>query len=179
LDLVLVIYFSIKANELAWNKKHFIDIKKFKRTERIWTICGYVAFLLVFALIIHRLWLPNFIESRAQAGYNSCIQGLSGLKAAEETYISVNKKYVGNASREKLGIYMIPGCKNPDGCGNAVEKRIKRNCKDFEIKLSADGLDYMITGTAMGRTKCRICVTKRGYAPENYSGCYGSKVECP
>jgi type II secretory pathway pseudopilin PulG len=139
-----------------------------------------------FLGIIAAIAIPNFLRATDKAHYTRCAQALSGLKVAEEMYLSDNNIYADNSSRERLGMYMIPGCTNPNGCGTRVSDRIKGklgekgNCKDFEIVTmpGPNGIDYQITGTANDRRQCKICVTARGFVPQTYSGC-SSGMQCP
>ncbi len=130
--------------------------------------------------------IPNFLKAMDKARYTRCVQALSGLKVAEEMYISDATQYVDLANVERLGMYMIPSCTNPDGCGTDVSDRIKGtaakqgNCKDFNITTGGDGFTYEIQGTANDRTGCLVCVNATGYLPEKYKDCAkGMAMTCP
>ena len=127
--------------------------------------------------------IPNFLKAMHRAKYNRCAQALTGLKTAQEMYISDYNVYVDDANREWLGPYMIPGC-TTTVCGTEVADRIgttaaPRNCKDFEIISLNNGYDYEIHGTATDKTECKICVTAKGIKPETYAGCPNAGPVCP
>jgi prepilin-type N-terminal cleavage/methylation domain-containing protein len=119
--------------------------------------------------------IPNFMRAMDKARYNSCLQSLTGLKVAEEMYITDNNQYViANADLEKLGMYMIPGCTALDGCAppNDVASKLNNNCKNGGYTVGGTAFDYQIHGTAKDRSNagagCKICVTSRGFIPEKY-----------
>jgi hypothetical protein len=162
-----------------------MDIEQYRKSESIWSkiiIWVCISPLIVFVFFV---LFPPIPRSKDKTQFNRCAQTLSGLKVAEEMYHSDNNKYADNESLEKLGLYMIRGCTHENGCGTAVADQIgtaakPKYCKDYEIKVSANGLDYQITGTAMDRNKCKICVTSKGILPENYSDCSKQmKMKCP
>jgi len=136
--------------------------------------------------ILAAIAIPNFVRAMDKANYTRCMQSLMTLKSAEQMYISDNGNYIGKSAVEKLGMYIIPGCKNPNGCGNAVEERIigksgkGGSCKDFDIVTLSGGGDYKITGTANDRNQCKICVNVNGFLPDKYSDCKPNmQMVCP
>ncbi len=158
-----------------------------KKTESMSRLTGSTAgftlieLMIVVAIIgiLVAVAIPNFLKAMDKARYTRCVQALSGLKVAEEMYISDNNTYIALADVEKLGMYMIPGCTVAAGCGTDVTDRIKGtatkqgNCKDFNITTANGGFTYQITGTANDRTACKICMNAKGYNPEKYKDCAG------
>ena len=179
IDLVLIIVFYLKAYELAWRKNKNIDIIQFEKSERVWNVLATSFMALCIFLICFAVYYPSFLRSTDKAKYNSCLQVLSGLKVAEEMYIADNQIYVDMPDLERLGMYMIPECTNPNGCGHKVRERINNNCKDFSIKALNNGLDYEIKGTAADYSKCKICVTNRGFLPVKYNAVDCAVFKCP
>jgi hypothetical protein len=178
--IILIAHFHGKANELAWNNGSIVNVERFLKFNRISTKFinfGIVIFILFFLYVVSGI--PQNARMMGKVKYNRCLQALSSLKVAEEMYLYDNKGYADNKNLERLGMYMIPDCTKKDGCGNVVDERMKRNCQDFEIKLSNNGLDYQITGTAMDRNRCKICVTPTGFAPERYDSAGCANMVCP
>jgi type II secretory pathway pseudopilin PulG len=147
-------------------------------------IAVFSLFFIIMLGIVAAILIPNILRAREIAEFQNCRQALTGLRDAEEMYMSSNGKYADFASLEKLGMYLIPDCKNKEGCEKAVKEKIKGkngesgSCTDFAIETPDNGLDYRITGTAKTRTGCKICITPRGAMPETYGGCSENAV-CP
>ena len=150
-----------------------------KKKANIKTRTAIIILVILVLLVIVAIKIPSFLFSTDRPKYNRCLQALANLKVAEEMYITDNKRYADMPDLEKLGMYMVPGCTNPNGCGNQLRERIDRNCKDFSIKTLNNGLDYEIKGTAADYSKCKICVTNRGYLPEKYSASGCAVFKCP
>ena len=151
-------------------------MKKKEGTQKGFTL---IELMIVVAIIgiLASIAIPNFLKARDKAMYTKCVSALSGLKVAQEMYISDNGEYA--ADIKELAMYMIPGCTNPNGCGTSVRDRVLNNCKDFEVKIPADGQDYQIIGTAMDRTNCCICVNSKGISQEYYKNCPSCPAQCP
>ena len=64
--------------------------------------------------------IPNFMKAMDKAKYTRCVQALTGLKTAEEMYITDNNMYVYDAGVEELGMYMVVGCTSTAGCTDTV-----------------------------------------------------------
>jgi len=142
-------------------------------------VIGAVVVGLIFILgILAAIAIPNFLRATDKAHYNRCAQALSGLKVAEEMYISDKNVYASDI--EKLGMYMIPGCTVADGCGTAVKDRINKNCKPDTVNIEVinQGTDYTIKANAMDHRSCAICVSPKGYIPVAYEQCSDS-FQCP
>ncbi|HOC90990.1 MAG TPA: hypothetical protein PKH33_01335 [bacterium] len=172
LTLVLLVILAFKGNELAWKAGKFNSIEVFKNTQRAWIIAGIVVCVIVVAMGI--FVLTAFQKSHERHRFQRCVSALSGMRVAEEMYISDNGTYTDNI--DYLSMYMIQDCKEPDGsdCVGQLLSRIKENCAgdDTNLKISVSyGLDYQITGSAGDRHNCQICMTPQGYTPSDYSKC--------
>ena len=175
---VLMIYIGIKACYIAEKSSKYRDTNTLVAKIHRWNEAGL--FGLIFFIIAVVVYPECFnTTGMDKAKFNRCVQALAGLKVAEEMYIGDNNKYIGQKDVEKLGMYMIPGCTNPNGCGTSVRDRVLNNCKDFEVKIPADGQDYQIIGTAMDRTNCCICVNSKGISQEYYKNCPSCPAQCP
>jgi prepilin-type N-terminal cleavage/methylation domain-containing protein len=157
-----------------------------KKTELMKRLSGpdagftLIELMIVVAIIgiLIAIAIPNFLRAMDKARFTRCTQSLTGLKVAEEMYISDHNVYTsgaaGDPGSEALGMYMVPGCTLEAGCGTAVEDRIgsgatPKNCAAWTITALSGGFDYKITGTATDRYKCHICVTPKGVFPETYT----------
>ena len=159
-------------------KKSELMKKQMGRADAGFTLIELMIVIAIIGILV-AVAIPNFLRAMDKARYNRCVQVLSALKVAEEMFISDNNIYTDDA--EQLGMYMIPGCTDPAGCPspNDVQTRLDANCQPgtAQITLVTD-YEYQITGTSQDRTECLICVSAKGFKPENYSLC-PSDGSCP
>ncbi len=173
-----IIYLLINGNRIAWKSRRYSNIEQFRKKQRILSLIGFPLFII--QLIIFPKIDPCIFLAMDKGHFIECSQALSALQNAEEKYYKDNKIYADNEHREYLGFYMIQGCSNRKGCGKQVEEHIlPKLCKDFEIKLSNNGLDYKILGTALDRNSCKICVTRNGLLPAYMAECRNGIMKCP
>lgn len=179
-NLILAVVLAFKGNELAWKARKFNSIEEFKNTQRAWMIagivvCALIPFIVAAMGIFAAIAIPNFTKAKDKAEFTRCVSAMSGMKVAEEMYISDNGKYTDNI--DHLSMYMLPDCNEPDGsdCVGNLISRMKTNCAgddtNLKISVSSNGFDYQITGAAGDRHKCQICMTPKGYAPSDYAMC--------
>ena len=158
-----------------------------KRTSR--AIAGFtlIELMIVVAIIgiLAAVAIPNFLKARDKAKFTQCVQMLTGLKVAEEMYISDWGEYmVDNNSLDLLATYMIPGCVERDGsdCAGDVLERINTNCERDTFTFNDKGTpyEYEFQAEAKDRWTCGICMSAKGYLPENYAICSDTyATECP
>ncbi len=149
-------------------------MKKKEGTQKGFTL---IELMIVVAIIgiLASIAIPNFLKARDKAMYTKCVSALSGLKVAQEMYISDNGEYA--ADIKELAMYMIPGCTDPDGDeeGCDLTTRLQSNCdKDTDITTIitiTDGVEYELNALAADRTHCAICMNPSGYVPANYANC--------
>lgn len=188
INIGFAIYLGVKGNELAWKKRRFESVQQFKETQRVWNIAGIIVFCTFIPVsiaitgILAAVAIPNFIRARETSLFASCRESLSGVRTAEEMYMSDHGVYTDVPDR--LATYMIPGCTNPNGddCKGFVPQRIGMRCKPGSLKINVPegGMDYQITGTAKTQTECNICVSSKGISPENFRDCLGNPApSCP
>ena len=190
--LAFAIYLGINGNALAWKARAFSSIQEFKETQKVWAIAGIVIFVLgigavPFVAIMAAIAVPNFLRAKDTATFTRCVESLSGVKVAEELFITDNGTYT--TDKNLLAINMIAGCTDPTGkapnCNGVVDSRVKNNCDktaDWEITPGRNGkLDsYYLKATSGDRYKCKICVGPEGYLPTNYHICsFKSEQTCP
>ena len=149
-------------------------MKKLTGSESGFTLIELMIVVAIIGILV-AVAIPNFMRAMDKAKYNRCLQALSGLKVAEEMYITDNNGGYTD-QHELLGMYMIPGCTDPAGCGTQVSDRVvgtaakPTNCKGFAITLvGGNAFEYQIAGTAFDRTSCKICVNAKGFGPAHYN----------
>jgi type II secretion system protein G len=145
-----------------------------------------IELMIVVAIIgiLASIAIPNFLKARDKAMYTKCVSALSGLKVAQEMYISDKGIYASDIN--ELAIYMIPGCTDPTGgdatCGAALEIRIENNCADDpdyeDIINPISDYEYELIAKARDRTKCHICMDAGGYSPSDYQDCETADGTC-
>lgn len=176
---ILMIYMGFSEYKIAEKSGRYETSESLRNCLRKWNGFGVAGVIFTLFSCCFAVDLPSFLRAMDKAKFNRCAQTLSALKTAEGLYVGDKYVYAATKDIEKLGIYMIPECTNEKGCGTAVSDRTLKNCKDFEIKISADGKDYQIIGTAMDRTSCCICVNSKGFTPESYTRCPSCPAQCP
>jgi hypothetical protein len=179
IDIGFAIYLGIKGTELAWKKRRFESIQQFKDTQRVWTIAGVIVFCtfipvsFFIASITAAIAIPNFMLSKNKAHFANCMSELTNVRTAEEMYISDNSVYTDDMG--KLTMYILPGCTDPKGadCKGKMKEKLDGSCLpgSVTIEIIDNGLDYLITGTANDRRKCRIEVSPTETKPLSYSEC--------
>jgi len=146
-----------------------------------------IELMIVIAIIgiLAAVAIPNFLRARDNAVYTRCLESLSGVKVAEEMYITDNGSYTTDPNL--LAINMIAGCTDPDGlaptCNGVVFSRIKNNCNNkvawtITVGSTSDAFSYYLKATSNDRFKCKICVSPDGYRPTSFRACGGAMV-CP
>ncbi|GEM_PF-3012352 len=145
-----------------------------------------IELMIVVAIIgiLASIAIPNFLKARDKAMYTKCVSALSGLKVAQEMYISDKGIYASDIN--ELAIYMIPGCTDPTGadatCGEALEVRLVNNCADdtdYETIIDPiSDYEYQLIAHAKDRTLCHICMDAAGYTPSDYQDCETADGTC-
>jgi prepilin-type N-terminal cleavage/methylation domain-containing protein len=157
-----------------------------------------IELMIVVAIIgiLAMIAIPNFLRAMNQAKFTNCLQSMSGLKVAEEMYITDNSTYApsgtGAAGLARLAMYMMPGCTAENSvalvCGGGLATRLRRNCPNaagtgtsITLVSMASGYDYEILGTAGDRFKAKICMGPKGVLPISYKTVTpsGPAMTCP
>ncbi len=181
-SLGIGIYLAVKGNELAWKAKHFESVKQFKDTQRIWSIVSipFVA-LYISGIVLLILLVFYFNKNERKIDYDKCVNMLLFVKDAEESYAMNNGVYTDDPG--SLAMYAFEECEDPTGTNcYRIADRVSRGCDadSFSIEINDDGSDYWIKDVTQGSSKCKICVTTRGYAPITDNGCKRQMdFQCP
>ena len=134
-----------------------------------------IELMIVVAIIgiLASVAIPNFLKARDKARFITCIESASGMKVAQEMYISDAGTYAD--AMDRLAMYMIPGCTSDADpsvdCPGEVLARMQVSCHDIALISMAGGYDYEISATAKDRYQCKICMNPKGYDPEQYKNC--------
>jgi len=180
--ILLLLFMGFKGNALTWKTGRFKNEIQFKEVQKKWSrfISPFICLYLMACCI--PVGLPNFLRSLDKSRYNKCLHALTTLQVGEDKYKKENGKYT--AAIDELGAYLIPECKGKNSCNKKVAEWMKhlpntRECKNIQIKLIEDGSEYQIKGTALDRSQCKICVTKKGFSPDHYGYDACKSNECP
>lgn len=177
-DLGLAEYVSVAIAMLlfgAYLDFLFYIVRITKKSDITALICFVLTIIIVG--FIAAIMIPNYLRQIDQGRYMYCLQSLSGLKVAEEMYITDNGVY----SNKGLAVFLVPGEEKPSPEGDKkLEERISRSCDGpapgkawtlDQIEISPDKMNYTIRGRSKGIYHCLITVTPKGYEPDSYKGC--------
>ena len=156
--------------------------KLLRKTKKAAAGFTLIELMIVIAIIgiLAAVAIPNFLKARDKAQFSRCVETLSGMKVAEEMYMTDWSEY--SVDLPQIAPYMIAGCNVSDGtgCSAGVQDALDANCDNGDYDRTGSAFTFTLTGESKDQTACPICVTPAGYTPTNYKLCdQGWAQSCP